>query len=153
MGYFSAQNDRNDATRPVVPLRVARGALCRIRALVRVTPCTRLDQAVEEALSQYIGLYHANSTDFTVIRQTLGRDASAVMPVRVSGEVMQEVRSAVAEQPGMTLVAFVSAALSDWCSRHPLAEQQLAVPRDLRRGGRRRTRRAPRDLFVILDDE
>lgn len=153
MGYFTAQSNRNDAISRVVPLRVAKETLCRTRALVRVTPCTRLDQAVEEALQQHVEAYHAQPTEVTVARQMVGRQTSAVLPVRVPGRLIEDVRAAVASQPDMTLVSFVTAALSAWCSRHPLATQQLAVPRDLRKGGRRRSQRAPRDLFVILDDE
>ena len=154
MGYFSAQSSRNDAKGRVVPLRVAKEVLCRTRALVRVTPCTRLDQAVEEALQQYVESYHHCPTVITETRQVVGRQTSAVMPVRVSERLIDDVRATVSAQPGLTLVSFVSAALFAWCSRHPLAEQRLAVPRDLRRGGgRRRSQRAPRDLFVILDDE
>jgi hypothetical protein len=153
MGYYTAQSNRNDAMNRVVPLRVSKEALCRTRALVRVTPCTRLDQAVEEALRQHVESYHACPSEITEGKLIAGRQTSAVMPVRVSGHLIEEVRAAVAGQPGMTLASFVSAALSTWCERHPLATQQLAVPRDLRRGGRRRSQRAPRDLFVILDDE
>jgi len=154
MNHDEPQTERKASGLAVVSVRVHSAVLNRVRALVRQTPEAHLAGAIEDALTLYLHAYPIVSEEVIGTDAPLGRAASTVLCVRVPDVLMHQVRAAVVDQPGMTIARCITRALQAWCSRHLLADYVLATPRDLRRGGdRQRTQRAPRDLFVIMEDD
>ena len=154
MGYLQAQQGRNGVPGRTVSLRVGAPVLARVRALVRASPCTDLDAAVVEAIVQRIVTHPLSHTCVVPRGQTAeSREPSTVLTVWIPSAAEVAMREVIARHGG-SLRHWLSAALATWCSSHPLAQQTCAIPRDLRRGGRRRkSRRVPRDFFVIVDAE
>lgn len=73
--------------------------------------------------------------------------------VRLPAETVARVRALVRASKHQSMTEVVAEALDTWAAAHPLAHCALRVPRDLPRGPRPRSTRAPRDFIVILDDD
>jgi hypothetical protein len=144
MSETLASGSETDVPTCTLSVRVAVEDLNRLRALVRQQSWLRVDVAVADAIAQMLD------------RQILSPQASMDQKARVSKVYTVRIAQGVVDAlrqwcraRGWSIGRAVDCAIRGWCDAHMTAGN-TPIPRDLRRV---RRARAPRDWFVILDDE